>query len=60
MHVSLEDIFVCAGGGDENQAFLCKESGKLYYHSHFCDEAKAEERALRMWCDLNLIEASDE
>jgi hypothetical protein len=140
MPVSLNDLreafeFVCAGGGGEHQAFLCKQSGKLYYHSELCDdldilpddvddsekflqipdkrdldlgkplgldfacqflpddlndvrqffsrrgayarfkdlldrrgaldqwydfEAKAEERALRMWCDLNSIEVSDE
>ena len=137
MRVDLKDIreafeFVCAG--EEHQAFLCKQSGKLYYHSELCDdldillddiddsekflpipdkreldlgkplalnfarqflpgdfdevrqffsrrgafarfkellarrnaldqwydfEAKAEERALRMWCDLNSIEVSD-
>jgi hypothetical protein len=140
MRVSLKDIreafeFVSAGGGDEHQAFLCKQSGKLYWHSELCDdldnlpgdiddnekflqipdkkeldlgkplaldfareflpgdiddvrqffsrrgayarfkdllhrrgsldqwydfEAKAEERALREWCDLNSIEVSDE
>jgi hypothetical protein len=140
MRVSLNDIreafeFVSAAGGDEHQAFLCKQSGKLYYHSELCDdldilpddigdsekflqipgkrelelgkplaldfarqflpadfdnvrqffsrrgayarfkellarrgaldqwydfEAKAEERALRMWCDLNSIEVTDE
>jgi len=140
MTVSLKDIreafeFVCAGGGGEHQAFLCKQSGKLYCHSDLCDdldilpddiddsekflqipdkreldlgkplaldfarqflpgdfdnvrqffsgrgayarfknlldrrgvldqwydfEAEAEERALRMWCDLNSIEVSDE
>jgi hypothetical protein len=141
MRVNLKDIrdafeFVCAGGGGEHQAFLCKQSGKLYYHSELCDddldslpdgiddgdkflpipdkreldlgkplaldfarqflsgdfdevrrffsrrgayarfkellarrnaldqwydfEAKAEDRALRMWCDLNSIEVSDE
>jgi hypothetical protein len=137
--VSLKDIreafeFVCAASGGEHQAFLCKQSGKLYCHSELCDdldilpediddtekflqipdkreldlgkplaldfarqflpgdfddvlqffsrrgayarfkdlldrrgvldqwydfEAKAEERALRMWCDLNSIEVSD-
>jgi hypothetical protein len=41
--VSLKDIreafeFVCAGGGGEHQAFLCKQSGKLYYHSELCDD----------------------
>ncbi|MGO9236875.1 MAG: hypothetical protein ACLP4V_23410 [Methylocella sp.] len=140
MHVSLKDIqeafeFVSAGGSDEHQAFLCKQSGKVYCHSELCDdldilpddiddsekfiqipdkreldlgkplaldfareflpgdfdevrqffsrrgayarfkellnrrgaldqwydfEAKAEERALRMWCELNSIELSDE
>jgi hypothetical protein len=137
--VSLKDIleafeFVCAGGGGEHQAFLGKQSGKLYCHSELWDdsdilpydigdsvkflqipdkreldlgrplaldfarqflpgdfddvlqffrgrgayarfkdlldrrgvldqwyafEAKAVERALRMWCDLNSIEVSD-
>ena len=43
MRVSLKDIleafeFVCAGGGDEHQAFLCKQSGKLYCHSELCDD----------------------
>ena len=141
MRVSLKDIreafeFVSAGGGvDEHQAFLCKQSGKLYWHSELCDEldilpddvgdsekflqipdqreldlgkplaldfareflpddfddvrqffakrgayakfkdllhrrgsldqwydfeAKAEEKALRTWCDLNSIEVGDE
>jgi hypothetical protein len=141
MPVSLKDIqeafeFVSAGGGGgEHQAFLCKQSGKLYWHSELCDdldilpddiddnekflpipdkkeldlgkplaldftreflpddfddvrqffsrrgayarfkelldqrgalaqwydfEAKAEERALREWCELNSIEVSDE
>jgi hypothetical protein len=139
MPVRLKDIweafeFVCAGGGGEHQAFLCKQSGKLYCHSDLCDdldilpddiddsekflqipdkrarsreaacvdfarqflpgdfdnvrqlfsgrgayarfknlldrtgvldqwydfEAEAEERAFRMWCDLNSIEVSDE
>jgi len=139
MPVSLKDIleayeFVCAGGGDEHQAFLCKQSGKVYWHSELSDdldelpddvgdsekylqipdkreldlgkplaldfarqflpndcdevrqlfskrgayarfkdlldrrhaldqwydfEAKAEERALRMWCDVNSIEVND-
>jgi hypothetical protein len=137
--VSLKDIreafeFVCAASGGEHQAFLCKQSGKLYCHSELCDdldilpediddtekflqipdkreldlgkplaldfarrflpgdfddvlqffsrrgayarfkdlldrrgvldqwydfEAKAEERALKMWCDLNSIKVSD-
>jgi hypothetical protein len=30
--------FVCARGGDERQAFLCEQSGKLYSHSDFCDD----------------------
>jgi len=43
MPVSLNDLreafeFVCAGGGGENQAFLCKQSGKLYCHSELCDD----------------------
>ena len=43
MRVSLQDIreafeFVCAGGGEEHQAFLCKQSGKIYYHSELCDD----------------------
>jgi len=34
MRVSLKDIreafeFVCAAGGDEHQAFLCKQSGNI-------------------------------
>ena len=141
MPVSLKDLqeafeFVSAGGGgDQHQAFLCKQSGKLFWHSELCDdldilpddiddnekflqipdkreldlgkplaldftreflpgdfddvrrsisgrtayakfkdllyrrgslaqwyafEAKAEERALREWCELNSIEVSDE
>ena len=139
MPVSLKDIlgafeFVSAGGIGEHQAFLCKQSGKIYWHSELSDdldelpddiddsekyvqipnkreldlgkplvlnfarqflpdyfdevrqifssrgayarfkdlldrrgaldqwydfEAKAEERALRMWCDLNSIEVGD-
>ncbi len=43
MPVSLKDIqeafeFVSAGAGDEHQAFLCKQSGKLYWHSELCDD----------------------
>jgi hypothetical protein len=43
MPVSLKDIreafeFVCAGSGGEHQAFLCKQSGKLYCHSDVCDD----------------------
>jgi hypothetical protein len=42
--VRLKDLreafeFVCAaGGGGEHQAFLCKQSGKLYCHSDLCDD----------------------
>ncbi|MGA9267376.1 MAG: hypothetical protein WBV79_13130 [Rhodomicrobium sp.] len=140
MRVNLKDLheafaFVAAGSGGEHQAFLCKQSGTLYYHSELCDdfdilpddiddidkflpvpdkkeldlgkplalaftreflpgdfddvrqffrrrgayarfkglldqrdalaqwyafEAKAEEQALREWCELNSIEVSDE
>ena len=140
MRVNLKDLheafaFVAAGSGGEHQAFLCKQSGTLYYHSELCDdfdilpddiddtgkflpipdkkeldlgkplaleftreflpgdfddvrqffsrrgayakfkglldqrgalaqwyafEAKAEEQALRDWCELNSIEVSDE
>ena len=139
MPVSFKDIleafeFVSAGGMGEHQAFLCKQSGKVYWHSEFSDEldelpddiedsekyvpipdkreldlgkplvldfarqflpttsmkfgkysaakaptpnsrdlldrrgaldhwydfeAKVEEKALRMWCDLNSIEVGD-
>lgn len=139
MRVGLKEVqeafeFVCAASGGEHQAFLSKQSGKLYCHSELCDdldilpddvddsdkflpipdkrdldlgkplaldfarqflpgdlddvrqffsrrgayvrfkdllarrgaldqwsefEAKAEESALRMWCDLNSIELSD-
>ena len=43
MPVSLNDLreafeFVCAGDGGEHQAFLCKQSGKLYCHSELCDD----------------------
>ena len=138
MRVSLKEIreafeFVCAS--EEHQAFLCKQTGKLYYHSELCDdldslpddiddsekflpipdkreldlgkplaldfareflpddfddvrrffsrrgayarfkdllhrracldqwydfEGKAEEKALRLWCELNSIEVGDE
>ena len=38
MLVSLNDLrevfeFVCVGDGGEHQAYLCKQSGKLYCHS---------------------------
>ena len=41
MLVSLKDLeeafeFVSAGG--EHQAYLCKQSGKLYFHSELCDD----------------------
>jgi hypothetical protein len=43
MRVSLKDLreafeFVCASGGEEHQAFLCQQSGKLYYHSELGDD----------------------
>ena len=140
MYVSLKDLqeafeFVSATDTGEHQAFLCKQSGKLYCHSELCDdldilpediddsekflpipdkkelglgkplaldfarellpddfddvrqffsrrgayarfkdllhrracldqwydfEAKAEERALRLWCELNSIGVGDE
>lgn len=140
MRVSFRDIqeafeFVSVGGGGEHEAFLCKKTSKIYYHSEFVDdldelpddvgdsdkflqipnkreldlgkplaldfareflvddfddvrqlfskkgayarfkdllqrrdaldqwyafEAKAEERALRTWCELNSIEVTDE
>ncbi len=140
MYVSLKDLqeafeFVSATDTGEHQAFLCKQSGKLYCHSELCDdldilpddiddsekfipipdrkeldlgkplaldfareflpddfddvrqffsrrgayarfkdllhrracldqwydfEAKAQERALRLWCELNSIEVGDE
>ena len=140
MRVNLKDLheafeFVAAASGGEHQAFLCKQSGKLYCYSELCDdleilpddiddtgkflqvpdkkelglgkplaleftreflpgdfddvrqffsrrgayarfkglldrrdalaewyafEAKAEEQALREWCELNSIEVSDE
>ncbi len=140
MYVSLKDLqeafeFVSATDTGEHQAFLCKQSGKLYCHSELCDdldilpddiddsekfipipdrkeldlgkplaldfareflpddfddvrqffsrrgayarfkdllhrracldqwydfEVKAEERALRLWCELNSIEVRDE
>jgi len=139
MPVSFNDIleafeFVSAGGMGEHQAFLCRQSGKVYWHSELCEdleelpddiddsekyvpipdkreldlgkplvldfarqflsddfdevrqifnkrgayarfkdlldrrvardqwydfEAKAEERALRIWCDLNSVDVGD-
>jgi len=43
MPISLKEIqeafeFVCAASGGEHQAFLCKQSGKLYCHSDLCDD----------------------
>ena len=43
MPVSLKDIlgafeFVSAGGIGEHQAFLCKQSGKIYWHSELSDD----------------------
>ena len=43
MPVSFKDIlealeFVSAGGMGEHQAFLCKQSGRVYWHSEFSDE----------------------
>src|ERR1700737_5104745 len=41
--ISLKDVlgafeFVCAGGGGEHEAFLCKQAGKLYCHPGLCDD----------------------
>ena len=43
MPVRFNDIqeafeFVCAGGSGEHQAFLCKQSGKVYCHSELSDD----------------------
>jgi hypothetical protein len=43
LRVSFRDIqdafeFVSVGGGDEHEAFLCKETGKIYYQSEFADD----------------------
>jgi hypothetical protein len=43
LRVSFRDIqeafeFVSVGGGDEYEAFLCKETGKIYYHSELDDD----------------------
>ena len=43
LRVSFRDIqdafeFVSAGGGGEHEAFLCKETGKIYYHSELYDD----------------------
>jgi len=43
MSVSFKDIleafeFVSAGGLGEHQAFLCRQSGKVYWHSELSDD----------------------
>ena len=41
MRVSLKDIqeaFEFVSASEEHQAFLCKPSSKLYYHSNLCDD----------------------
>jgi len=43
MRVSMKDLreayeFVSIGGGYEHQVYLCKESGKFYYHSEVSDD----------------------
>ena len=43
MPISLKEIqeafeFVCAASEGEHQAFLCKQSDKLYCHSDLCDD----------------------
>ncbi|MCQ4189044.1 hypothetical protein [Methylocystis suflitae] len=43
LRVSFRDIqdafeFVSAGGGDEHEAFLCKQTSKIYYHSELYDD----------------------
>ena len=43
MPVSFNDIleafeFVSAGGMGEHQAFLCRQSGKVYWHSELCED----------------------
>ena len=44
MRVNLKDLqeayeFVAAASGGEHQAFLCKQSGKLYCYSEICDDS---------------------
>jgi hypothetical protein len=43
MHVSLNDLlqafeFISCGYGEENQAFICKQSGKIYWQSSLTDD----------------------
>jgi hypothetical protein len=43
MRVSVKDIreayeFVSASGEDEHQAFLCKKTGRFYWHSELSDD----------------------
>jgi hypothetical protein len=32
--------FVSSGGGGENTAYLCKETGKIYWHSDWADDVE--------------------
>ncbi|SIT60037.1 hypothetical protein BQ8794_90202 [Mesorhizobium prunaredense] len=32
--------FVNSGGGGENTAYLCKETGKIYWHSDWADDVE--------------------
>lgn len=36
----LQEVFesVPLSGGDEHEAFLCKKTGKIYYHSELVDD----------------------
>ena len=48
MPVSWSDLmlafdFVSGGAGDDHQAFLCKQTGKLYWHSESLDDDEEEE-----------------
>jgi len=43
MRVSMMDLreayeFFSIGGGYEHQVYLCKETGKFYYHSEVSDD----------------------
>ena len=75
MPVSFSDVqlafeFVSSGGMGENEAYLDRQSGKIYWHSEFGDNDeelpdgwydfsnKSEEAALREWCAENGIELS--